>query len=97
MTLYYGLTQQIETLRDPGDPESWQIEDLTVLEETTDPKTVRDFINTIETEDLYTYYLTVWSGDPEDWRSEILDQINLEYADQVNDNLRVILDNGDKA
>jgi hypothetical protein len=94
MTLYYAITHQKEILRDPRDPNSWQIEDITALKEARDPEAVKEYINTIEAEDLYSYYLTVWRGHPENHKSYVLAQTNLEYTDQVNGNLGVSLDNG---
>ena len=66
------LTCQTERLRDPEDPESWYMEDSEVFQ-TQDPDRVLDFLRLQDKDGRsHDYYLTVWSGDPQDLKSEIL-------------------------
>lgn len=72
----WTLTRQ-DQIEDPKDPDLWTLEDSEVLE-TKDPEIVREFLRETDPDDLFSFYLTVYSGDPKDWRSDILDQVNLE-------------------
>lgn len=77
---FYTITYQKETV---SDPESFSIDlDLEDIEicQSSDPSEILTVIKKISDDLLYMHYLTVWSGDPEDWQSEILESVNLEES-----------------
>lgn len=78
MTQYYVITEQKE-IKD-SESGDFEIEDSEVFQ-TEDPDRVRDFISKTDQDNLFLFYLTIWSSDPKDWRSEILSQVNLELIE----------------
>lgn len=78
MTQYYAITEQKE-IKD-SESGDFEIEDFEVFQ-TEDPDRVRDFLSKTDHDLLFLFYLTIWSGDPKDWKTDLICQINCELIE----------------